>query len=147
VVLSFGHCADLTSLSAWEMGVYHCDSLFSEGDDTPWVKLSSVGESFPATSTLSSQSSSSSSSASSKTSRKTAPSILVCLSSFTKPLSLSYLLSKPFNKVKFLINFQVHLERDICYVMTDFLSRFCIVGQSAAPPSTGCQWQNTLLSS
>ncbi len=45
VVLSFGHCADINTLSAWEMGVYHCDSLFSEGDDTPWVKLSSVGES------------------------------------------------------------------------------------------------------
>ena len=31
----------------------------------------------------------------------------------------------------------MHLERDVCYIMTDFLSRFCIVGQSAAPPSTG----------
>ncbi len=82
VVISFGHCADLTSLSAWEMGVYHCDSLFSDGDDTPWVKLSSVGESFPVqTSTMSSQSSSGSSKASSQasSSRKTnsAPSILV----------------------------------------------------------------------
>ena len=91
VVISFGHCADLTSLSAWEMGVYHCDSLFSDGDDTPWVKLSSVGESFPVqtsktsfpvqTSTMSSQSSSGSSKASSQasSSRKanSSPSILV----------------------------------------------------------------------
>ena len=87
VVISFGHCADVTSLSAWEMGVYHCDSLFSEGDDTPWVKLSSVGESHVAplpNATISSQSSSASSKTSSVTSSRKAaqaatPQILVSM--------------------------------------------------------------------
>ncbi len=40
-------------------------------------------------------------------------------------------------KYFFFLFSQVHLERDVCYVMTDFLSRFCIVGQTAAPPSIG----------
>ena len=41
VVLSFGHCA--LSGNTWEMGIYHCDSLFSDSDDTPWVKLTTLG--------------------------------------------------------------------------------------------------------
>lgn len=57
-VLTFGHCASLQpgsapSPSPWELGVYHCDSLFSapaaapDGagqDETPWVKLATVGQ-------------------------------------------------------------------------------------------------------
>ena len=31
VVLSFGHCA--LAQTTWEMGVYHCDSLFSGNSD------------------------------------------------------------------------------------------------------------------
>jgi netrin receptor unc-5 len=94
VVISFGHCANLKSSSNdWELGVYHCDSLFAGGggdgdgdasdveDDTPWVKLVTVGQ----------EGSSASSSS------------VVAAS----------------------------LDLDSAHVMTDFLSRFCIVGQSA----------------
>lgn len=75
VVLSFGHCALATN--TWEMGVYHCDSLFSDADDTPWVKLTTVG-----------------------------------LQQDSQVLA--------------------HVENDSCHVMTDYLSRFCLVGQSAS---------------
>lgn len=73
VVISFGHCA--TSNTPWELGVYHCDSLFSDSDDTPWVKLATVGAG-------------------------------------DSPVL-------------------AHLEQETCHVMTDYLSRFCLVGQSA----------------
>ena len=75
VVLSFGHCANL-KLGSWELGVYHCDSLFSDTDDTPWVKLVTVGQ---------------------------------------ESLATPILASMDFEK---------------CFIMTDFLTRFCIVGQS-----------------
>ena len=54
VVISFGHCANLshlndktatdglTSNSDWELALYHCDSLFSDQDDAPWVKLTTL---------------------------------------------------------------------------------------------------------
>ena len=54
VVISFGHCANLsqlndksvsdkiTSNADWELALYHCDSLFSDQDDTPWVKLTTL---------------------------------------------------------------------------------------------------------
>ena len=49
VVISFGHCADLsqtsnrpTYSSKWELALYHCDSLFSDHEDTPWVKLANL---------------------------------------------------------------------------------------------------------
>lgn len=74
VVLSFGTCVSANQAS-WEMGVYHCDSLFSDSDDTPWVKLATVG------------------------------------------MGDSPVLA--------------HIENDTCHVMTDYLSRFCLVGQSA----------------
>ncbi len=74
VVLSFGHCA--LAQNTWEMGVYHCDSLFSDSDDTPWVKLTTVGQ-------------------------------------FQDSQVLA------------------HTENDSCHVMTDYLSRFCLVGQSS----------------
>ena len=73
VVLSLGHCA--VAQNTWEMGVYHCDSLFSDADDTPWVKLTTVG-----------------------------------LHQDSQVLA--------------------HIENDSCHVMTDYLSRFCLVGQS-----------------
>ena len=73
VVLSFGHCA--VANNTWEMGVYHCDSLFSDSDDTPWVKLTTLG-----------------------------------LHQDSQVLA--------------------HIENDSCHVMTDYLSRFCLVGQS-----------------
>ena len=75
VVLSFGHCANL-KLGSWELGVYHCDSLFSDADDTPWVKLVTIGQ---------------------------------------ESVSTPILASMDFDK---------------CFIMTDFLTRFCIVGQS-----------------
>eukprot|EP00095_Tigriopus_kingsejongensis_P005260 maker-scaffold498_size154992-snap-gene-0.18 protein:Tk05260 transcript:maker-scaffold498_size154992-snap-gene-0.18-mRNA-1 annotation:"netrin receptor unc5b-like" len=76
VVLSFGHCANL-KMGSWELGVYHCDSFFSESDDAPWVKLVTIGQESLATPILASM--------------------------------------------------DVHQ----CHLMTDFLSRFCIVGQSS----------------
>ena len=54
VVISFGHCANLSQLTdstthngqqpshEWELALYHCDSLFSDHDDTPWVKLTTL---------------------------------------------------------------------------------------------------------
>ena len=54
VVISFGHCANLSYVtdksvstevnnsSNWELALYHCDSLFSDHDDTPWVKLATL---------------------------------------------------------------------------------------------------------
>lgn len=39
VVLSFEHRVEVASLPSWEIDVYHCDSLFSAGEDTSWVKL------------------------------------------------------------------------------------------------------------
>ena len=51
-VLTFGHCADLR-LGGWELGVYHCDSLFPGGssgapaEETPWVKLATIGQEVP----------------------------------------------------------------------------------------------------
>ena len=55
IVISFGHCANLSHQnercgkersskhdSEWELALYHCDSLFSENDDTPWVKLTTL---------------------------------------------------------------------------------------------------------
>jgi hypothetical protein len=43
VVLGFGHCASLQQ-DGWEIGVYHCDSMFSEGKEESWVKLVTVGQ-------------------------------------------------------------------------------------------------------
>ena len=55
IVISFGHCANLsnqnekygkerstTNDSEWELALYHCDSLFSDNDDAPWVKLTTL---------------------------------------------------------------------------------------------------------
>ena len=86
VVLSFGHCvaattADAEAASEWELGLYHCDSLFSEQDDTPWMKLATLSGS-------------------------------------------------PTDSPEPVL---AHMESDSCQVMTQFLSRFCIVGQSADP--------------
>ena len=81
VVLSFGHCAHLGE-NDWEMGLYHCDSLFSDQDDTPWVKLATLGGS----------------------AQPNAPDHEPVLA---------------------------NLENESCQIMTDFLSRFCIVGQSS----------------
>lgn len=75
VVLSFGHCANL-KMGAWELGVYHCDSFFSESDDTPWVKLVTIGQ-----------------------------------ESAASPILAT-------------------MDFDNCQIMSDFLTRFCIVGQS-----------------
>lgn len=77
VVLSFDHCANLNPENGWEMGLYHCDSLFTELDETPWVKLTT-------------------------------------------------LCSKETDSSSVLAN----LDNNSCQVMTEFLSRFCIVGQS-----------------
>ena len=41
LIFSFGHCASLQH-GNWEVGVYHCDSLFSDTNDTSWVKLVTV---------------------------------------------------------------------------------------------------------
>lgn len=85
VILNFGHCAN--NSSSWELGLYHCDSLFfstggqlDDDEDAPWVKLVTIGQD----------------------------------ASLTSPVLAS-------------------METDSCCVMTDFLSRFCIVGQSASP--------------
>ena len=90
VIFSFGHCADLKGSSnssgsswdlrggsgtPWELGLYHCDSLFSDCDDTPWMKLATIGQ-------------------------ESSSSVAVCL------------------------------DRSSCVVMSDFLTRFCLVGQS-----------------
>ncbi len=99
VVVSFGHCANVAASHGWELGVYHCDSLFAAGefgaggdggnggeDDTPWVKLVTVGQESGSNTATSGPSSS-----------------IVAAA----------------------------LDNDAAHVMTDFLSRFCIVGQSA----------------
>jgi hypothetical protein len=75
VVLSFNHCASLQQ-SNWEIGVYHCDSMFSEGKDNSWVKLITLDQETAA-----------------------------C------PI-------------------YTHLDFNTCFILSDFLSRFCLVGQS-----------------
>lgn len=75
IVLSFNHCASLQQ-SSWEIGVYHCDSMFSDGKDKSWVKLITVDQ-------------------------ETA--------------------SCPI---------YTHLDFNTCYILSDFLSRFCLVGSS-----------------
>ena len=75
VVISFGHSACLQQ-DGWEIGVYHCDSIFSEGSEQSWVKLVTVGQESPSCPIL------------------------------------------------------THLDFSSCFLLTDFLSRFCLVGQS-----------------
>eukprot|EP00096_Caligus_rogercresseyi_P015913 TRINITY_DN8405_c0_g1_i1.p1 TRINITY_DN8405_c0_g1~~TRINITY_DN8405_c0_g1_i1.p1 ORF type:complete len:1047 (+),score=257.57 TRINITY_DN8405_c0_g1_i1:141-3281(+) len=86
VILSFGHSANRRKeLNTWELGVYHCDSLFSEESNneeerdpkTPWVKLATLGR-----------------------------------ESSTSPILTI-------------------VESETIHILTDFLTRFCIVGQSA----------------
>ncbi len=38
LLFSFNHCASLQH-GNWEIGVYHCDSMFSDSRDSAWVKL------------------------------------------------------------------------------------------------------------
>ena len=75
VVLSFGHCAGPMQ-EGWEIGLYHCDSMFSEGKEESWVKLVTVGQEAPSSPIL------------------------------------------------------THLDFSSCFLLTDFLSRFCLVGQA-----------------
>ncbi|XP_040570273.1 netrin receptor UNC5C [Lepeophtheirus salmonis] len=86
VILSFGHCANRRKdINTWELGVYHCDSLFSDDNEDsssgepkyPWVKLATLGRES---------------------------------------------ISSPIITV---------VESETVHIMTDFLTRFCIVGQSA----------------
>ena len=57
VVLSFAHCACAKKKGGWEVGVYHCDSFFageSGEQETPWVKLVTLGQESLATPILAS---------------------------------------------------------------------------------------------
>ena len=91
VVLRFGHCANL-KLGSWELGVYHCDSLYfapanaDPNDDAPWVKLATIGQE----------------------------------SESNGPIL-------------------AHMDFGSCCIMTDFLSRFCIVGQSGVDGIGACK--------